>query len=702
MTDLRWYELFLSRGLTLDTVTSFLRPLASRPRVGFRQRTPVVVFEQWVSAGSVRYLAGIEAPLSETFTTQLTAVAPGVISAPLQSSPRTALRYGSEIRLTSMAASLRTDVATDVSSAQSAALTESGDETMVVQWIVGPAHGRHQLPTPFQPLVQLGFAPAPTPTAHDQTLWRQKTAEPIFAIRGRIGTTGHLGTLRGLRSAIQQADSATGHLIVGPPSRRTADALAAVTHRRWGGIVNARELATLLAWPLDGGTYAHRRPIGGTPPAPSENGRPMGLSLHPASAGRTAIMPASAVSRHLHVIGPTGTGKSQLLARLALADISADRATVFIEPKGDAVDAILERLDPLVFDRLVLIEAGETAHPVGSNPLAGGTDTAERRADETVGLFRSLHGTALGPRSTDVLLHAVLLAAKTGGTLVDVPTLLTNATFRARTAQQVDDPIVLDPWLAWFDQLSDGERTQVVAPILNKLRGFTARARIRRLLGQVSPGWDWDDMLNNRGIVLISLNRGVIGPEASELLGTLLMGQLWSAIQRHTRIPESQRRLTTVIVDEWQLFTGALDFADVLSTARGMGCGITLANQNLSQLTPQLRAAVSANTRSKISFAPAKDDAVAMAGMLGDIAVTGDDLLGLAQYEAVGRVHGTAGAFHFRTEPLPPKRQPTSVARAISQARFGQEGDAVDAALLDRWNEQHGGGVGRIRRGDRP
>jgi hypothetical protein len=702
MTDLRWHELFPSRGLTLDAVTSFLRPLASRTRIGVRQRTPLVVFEQWASGGHTRYLIGVETPLGAAFIAQLVAVVPGLAAMPLTSSPRVRPRYGCDIRLTSLSASLRTDVATDISTAQDAAMATASNGALVVQWIIGPAHGRQHRPTPFQPLVQLGFATAPTPSAHDQTLWRQKTVEPLFAIRGRIGTTGNAGTLRGLRAAIQQADSAHGHLIIGPPSRRTAETIMTFKRRGWGGIVNGRELAALLAWPLDGGTYNSHRPIGTPPPTPSEGGRPLGISLHPASSGQTVVMPAGALSRHLLIIGPTGSGKSNLLARNALDDIDAGRAVVVMEPKGDLIDRILERIDPSVFDRLVVIEAGETVHPVGSNPLGGRPESAERQADEIVGIFRSLHGTAIGPRSTDVLLHALILAARTGGTLLDVTAILTNTTFRARAAALIDDPIVLGPWLAWFDNISDGERAQVVAPILNKLRGFTARASIRRLLGQADPGWTWDDMLNRRGVVMISLNRGVIGPEATTLLGTLLLGQLWGAVQRRTRIPEAQRQLATVIVDEWQLFTGGLDFADVLSTARGMGCSVTVANQNLAQLSPVLKAAVSANTRSKISFAPAKDDAATLAGLFGNTAVTEADLLGLAQFEAVGSVYGTPGAFHFRTEPLSSIRQPATVARAASQRRFGQPGGAVDDAVLARWNQPPTGGIGRVPRGGRP
>lgn len=423
------------------------------------------------------------------------------------------------------------------------------------------------------------------------------------------------------------------------------------------------------------------------------NGRIVGLAL-------AVLSLAIAVRLAWSVIEPVLPSLVTVLAVLFVYRVMF-RATFVFEPKGDLNDSILERLSPSLFARTVIIDGGEVGHPVGSNPLGGEPDAAERRADEVVGIFRSQFGTALGPRSTDVLLHAVLLAARTGGTLVDVPILLTNATFRGRAALTIDDPIVLGPWLAWFDGLSEGERGQVVAPILNKLRAFTARASLRRLLGQPDPGWTWDDLLASRGIVLVSLNRGVIGPEATALLGSLLLSQLWSAVQRRTRIPENSRPLACVIVDEWQLFTGGLDFADVLATARGMACSITLANQNLAQLTPSLRAAVAANARSKISFAPAKDDAATLAGLFGRDTITDKDLLSLGQFEAITNFYGTPGAFHFKTEPLVGVRQPAAAVRAASQRRFGQEGSAVDAALLDRWNRPPEGNIGRRPWGDR-
>lgn len=701
---LQWWELFVPRGLTLDSVTAFVRPMASRPVIGMMRRTPLVVIEQWQITGTTRYLLGVESPLGEPFVRQLATALPGLMHRSFNRADRPMVRMAADIRLTSLAASLRTDVAAQVSTAVGAALaTCPDDEALVLQWLLGPSQARRTAPTEFTLSEQLGFRPIREPSATDHSAWRQKASEPLFAIRGRIGTTSSAASLSGLRSAMQLADSAHGHLQIDRPSVRSARALNLVAKKRWTGIVSAKELAVLLALPLDDAT-GRAVPIGNVPPLPSANGRVLGISKHPATLGQTVVLPASALSRHTHTIGPTGSGKSNLLAHMALDDIRAGRALVLIEPKGDLCDAVLERLDNAAQARVVAIEAGETNRPIGTNPLAGDPGTIERRADEIVGLFRDLHGTSLGPRSADVLLHALLIASRiTDGTLVDVPALLTNPVFRGRVAASIDDRLVLGPWLAWFDNLSDGERAQVVAPIMNKLRAFTSRASIRRLLGQSDPGWSWDDVLNNRGIVLVSLNRGVIGPEASGVLGSLLLGQLWAAIQRRTRIAESQRRLASVIVDEWQLFAGSLDFADVLETARGMGVGVTAANQHLQQISHSLRAAVSANMRSRVVFKPGRNDAISLAAQLGSLAVTADDLLRLQQYEAVTAMHGHDGAFHLATQPLPAAINNASDVRRASQARYGRSGTAIDAELLRRWEQPPDTGViGLLPGGGRP
>jgi len=702
MRDLSWWELFIPHGLTLDHVTALLRPMASRPLVGSLKRTPTVIIEQWQIAGRTRHLLAVEAPLQKSFVEELAATLSGLVVRAFRPEERPLIRSASTIHLSHMAASLRTDVSANISTAVGAAFRSCPpDQAIVLQWALGPTQRqRHEPPRQFRVLEALGFQALHEPSPAELTAWKQKAQEPLFSIRGTIGSTGSESLLYGLRGAVQLADSAHGAVKVGRASARTAQALGRVARERWGGIASAKELAALLALPVED-AIGRVVPTGDLPPLPSLNGRNLGISKYPASLNQSVVLPADALSRHVHVVGPTGSGKSILLARMALDCIRARRALILFEPKGDLCDLVLERLDDRAAKSVIAIEAGETDWPIGANPLAGDPETRERRADEIVGLFRSLHGSAIGPRSADVLLHALLIATRMpGGTLMDVPELLTNQQYRHQVAGHINDPMVLGRWLKGFDSLRDGEQAQYVAPIMNKLRGFTTRSSLRRLLGQSNPGWNWDDVLNHRGIVLISLNRGMNGPEATTILGSLLLGQLWAAIQRRTRLPEDQRSLASVIVDEWQLFSDSLDFADVLATSRGMGVGFTAAHQHLSQLTPTMRSAVSANMRSRVVFKPSTDDANDLAKLIGSPSVAAEDLAGLKQFEAAAQLHGHAGAFHLGTEELPPAIRNAAEVRAASQRRYGKRGSDVDAALMKRWTPTKKGRIGVLPDGE--
>jgi hypothetical protein len=349
---------------------------------------------------------------------------------------------------------------------------------------------------------------------------------------------------------------------------------------------------------------------------------------------------------------------------------------------------VLARLPASRHDDVVVIEPGEADAVVGFNPLAGPREQAERRADELLGLFRELFGAAIGPRSSDVLLHALITAARLpDGTLPDVPALLTNPGFRRRALAQVSDPLVLAPFWAWFDSVTDAERAQVVAPVMNKLRVLVSRPAIRRMLGQAAPRLVLDELFTKRRIVLVNLNQGGIGPETARLLGALLLQQLWRAIQRRAQVPAAKRHPVMVVIDEFQDFVGALDFGDVLAQARGLGVSITAAHQHLRQLAPSLRAAVLANARSRLVFRPAHDDAKALADVLGET-VTPADLERLGAFQAAARVlvkSAPSAAFAVQTLPLGESTSGATALRAQSAARYGLPATELDAALTARW-----------------
>jgi hypothetical protein len=703
MIELRWFQAYPPRSASLADVTGLVRVLAGRPRLGLRRLQPIVVFEVWLYPDQVRWLIGTEPSIARTLPAELASQLSGLVLTSAERPQRPVPITAREIRTTSMIYPLRRDTASGVVAALMQTRTNlHRGEAMVVQWVVGPCQTFTEVPVRRTVLDVLGWTPAREPDGDERTAWKAKLSEPLLGVRGRVGAVagdlrraGEL--LRPVVSALGLAGGAHARVYGSQQSRHIADQLTGVMGRMrsWSGQLNASELATLMAWSVGGLDVPGTASAFAQPPvrlletASRPGGRPLGVSTHPANLGKPVRLPLSSYSVHTQVVGPSGSGKSTLLVSWILSEIAAGRSVVVIEPKGDLIRDSLARMPQDVSVDVVVIDPGADGPVVGFNPLAGHRDDAERRADSLLHLMREVFGSAIGPRSADVLLHALVMAARLkDGALTDAPTILTNPRFRRWAAAKVSDPLTIGPWLGWFDSLSDGERIQVVAPVTNKLRPWTARPSIRRLLGVPKPQFDLSSVFQRPTALFVNLNAGAMGPEAVRLVGSLLLNQLWEAIQRQTTLPAHQRRTVSVIVDEFQAFTAGLDFADVLARARGANAPFTLAHQHLDQMSTELRAAVLANVGSRVVFRPAEGDDRTLARVLGD-PVTPDDLERLDAYHAACRVlvdGAPSNTFEVATSPLPPAvRDPEAIRRASAE-RFGQDPVAIDAALVARWN----------------
>jgi hypothetical protein len=703
MIELRWYEAYPPRNASLAEVTAMVRLLASRPRYGLRRLQPIVVFELWAFPDKLAWLVGIEPTIARTLPGELIAQLPALTLVPTRQPARPAPITGRELRLTSAVFPLRRESAEAVTTGlvQVQHQLHQG-EAVVVQLVIGPSQRPTPVPVTRTPLDILGFTEARQPDRDELQAWKNRLGEPLLGMRGRVGAVtidprraGEL--LRPTVSALALAGSPQARVYAARQTTRVADQLIDVMGqwRTWSLVVNGGELATLMGWCLGGRDVPGGPGVFAPPPSSLLHlprlgtvVRPLGVSTHPAARGAAVWLPRTSYATHCHLIAPSGAGKSTLLAGWITAEAAANGSLVVIEPKGDLVADVLARLPENRHKNVVVIDPGAAGPVVGFNPLSGPRSDAERRADNVLGLLRELFGTAIGPRSADVLLHGLILASRLeDGGLTDVIPILTNPQFRRSVAARVGDPLTTAPWLAWFDNLSDPERTQAVQPVLNKLRPWTARPAVRRLLGQAHPKFDLASVFEQRTILLVNLNAGALGPETARLVGSLLLSQLWQAIQRQTARPVTHRRPTSVIVDEWQSFTAGLDFADVLARARGANVSFTVAHQHFGQLNANLQAAVLANVGARLAFRPAEGDGRTLARVFG-APVTPDDLERLPAYHAAARVlvdGAPSRTFEVATPPLPDALYDPDQLRRASADRYGMDPAAVDAALIERW-----------------
>jgi hypothetical protein len=249
----------------------------------------------------------------------------------------------------------------------------------------------------------------------------------------------------------------------------------------------------------------------------------------------------------------------------------------------------------------------------------------------------------------------------------------------------VNDPVGLEPFWAAFDSMSSAQRDQAIAPVMNKLRQFLLRPALRSVLGQTEPLFDLNDLFTDRKIVLISLNKGLIGSEGARLLGSLVVAQLWPLILARATLPPERRHVVSVFIDEVQDYlTLPTDLADALSQARGLGVGFTLAHQYRNQLPPTLRAGVDANAQNKIVFGLNAGDAHDMAAMAPGLEV--NDFMLLPRFGIYAHLmnggHAT-GWISGQTTPATPCISDPAELKAVSAERYGQSAVQVEAHVIE-------------------
>jgi Type IV secretion-system coupling protein DNA-binding domain len=160
----------------------------------------------------------------------------------------------------------------------------------------------------------------------------------------------------------------------------------------------------------------------------------------------------------------------------------------------------------------------------------------------------------------------------------------------------------------------------------------------------------------------------------------LVISAVWQAALARANLPPAQRRAFWLVIDEFQdVMRLPLDLADMLSQARGLGLGLTLAHQYMDQLSNQLRAAVIGTTRSHLVFQLGYTDAHDLAVHFSPLNT--DDLQNLAAYEIALRpcINGTtAPPVTGGTYPLPEPHTDGAALAQASRQRYGLPITEVD------------------------
>jgi hypothetical protein len=543
------------------------------------------------------------------------------------------------------------------------------NEEIVVRWALRPGH--------------------PQPDAEADRAWQSKASSPGLLTAGMVL----------VRAGSRPRARALAARVVAVLRTRRGPAGGLEIHRTYGdelprasrsGWLSVAELAGVIGWPIGsddaitGVRLGAAREIAPTSEM-GRRGRPVLIARHHGQP-RPVTLSAEAARHHMAVLGPTGSGKSALMGRAILADIEAGYGGVVVDPRGDLVRDLIERIPSQHADRVVVID------PTDSGPVPGvdllGAGDPDLRADVLLTVFRSIFRDAWGPRTDSYMrLGLRTLAELPGASLSDWPALFMDAGTRRRAVGRLSDPLLVGQWQA-FEALSQAERAQHIAAPMSRVLSLIGRPAVRAVIAQPAPKLDVARLLDRRRWLVVSLSEGALGAPAARLLGATVTYVVWSAIAARAAIAPEKRHPVFIYFDELQALADMpMGLESLFEQARGLGAGVTIGTQNVARLAEPVRHALLTNVATLVSFRAGADEATRIARELPGLDAR--DLISLAAFEVAARVgmgRGAASAVVTgHTEPWPDVTGQAGRVRTLSAARYGRSREEIEAAIAQRY-----------------
>jgi len=404
--------------------------------------------------------------------------------------------------------------------------------------------------------------------------------------------------------------------------------------------------------------------------------------------------------RHMYVVGKTGTGKSTLLQRMAISDIHNGEGLAFIDPHGDSIDLILNYIPDSRVDDVILFDPADIHHPIAMNMLEL-FDPEQRSlvASALIEVFKQRFEFSWGPRMEHILRNVILtLLEVPGSTLLGIPRILTDRTYRRYIVHLLEDPVMIEFWNSEFPQLEESRQgAEAIAPIQNRMGQFLSSPTIRNIVSNARSTVRLDEVMDQGKILLANLSKGKIGDDNSNILGTLLVTRLQFAALSRVRMPENERKDFFLYVDEFQNFVTS-SFATILSEARKYRLALIMAHQYLGQLEQaglanarEVRDAVFGNVGTMVSFTVGQEDGEILSKEFSEVFDV-SDFVSLERYNFYTKLMidlTQSRAFSARSLPIDNNLRRDTIEKVIESSRrnYSVPRDLIEKRI-EAWNSK--------------
>jgi hypothetical protein len=402
--------------------------------------------------------------------------------------------------------------------------------------------------------------------------------------------------------------------------------------------------------------------------------------------------------RHLYIIGQTGTGKTEFIKNMVYQDIKSGEGLCVIDPHGDMAESILGMIPEERAEDAIYFNPADTEKPLGLNFLEYDPRYPEQKtfiADEIYGIFRKLWKDipeAFGPMFEQYYRNAVLLVMEdpaSGNTLMEVPRVLAEKSFRDLKLSRCKNPVVINFWREVAEKAGGEAALANIAPyITSKFDVFIANEIMRPIIAQERSAFNFREIMDSGKILVVNLAKGRLGEINSNLLGLILVGKILMASLSRVDLPQESRRDFYFYIDEFHNIT-TRSISTILAEARKYRLNLIVVHQYIKQLEEEIKNAVFGNIGSIVAFRIGKDDSETLEKHFQPV-FSGFDLLNLANFHAYLKLLiDNEVSRPFNIKALPPAKGDKETAekiKALSRQKYGRRREEIEGEIMKKYS----------------
>ncbi len=389
--------------------------------------------------------------------------------------------------------------------------------------------------------------------------------------------------------------------------------------------------------------------------------------------------------RHLYIVGKSGSGKSKLLETLIVDDILNDQGVCVMDPHGDLIQNILQYIPERKMKDVIYFNVSDLDWPIAFNPLENvSLDMKQQVTQGLIEVFEKFFGGDWSPKIEHVFRYTTLaMLDYPNSTIVGMMKMLTNRKFRQKVIPEIKDSVVKHFWANEFSSWSEKFDNEAILPLVNKLGQFLSNHLIRNIVAQPKNKFSFDDIMNNKKVLLIELSKGRLGEENAALLGAMMITKIYQTAMARAKLPEAERKDFYLYIDEFQNFATET-FENILSESRKYRLLLTISHQYLQQVPQEIKGTVFGNIGSIIAMRVGADDGAYLANEFTPVFNTEDFInLGVREMLIKMSVEGqTTQPFSARTVDVPPPLKPNFAREIIEYNHQNYATSLADIEIL--------------------